>query len=202
MSGGAHEIRRESGGLLCLGTVGRPPKIAVPGRATPSLVARKASLLRLLGPCLPAETALDVFSDEASLILAFTDFVRRVDPDILVGFEVQYSSWGYLISRARFLGEVQTEGVSGKSALFSLLHLERELSRLPRESSRLDSSLAKMTDAAGGADVGGVTDDSAAAIAFLEEKESGWGLGGRVILNVWKRCRVCIFFSSSCLSLF
>ena len=193
MSGGAHEIRRESGGLLCLASVGRAPKVGPVAPSSSSLAARRRSLLRLLGPRLPAETDLDVLPDEASLLLALVSVVRSVDPDILTGYEVQYGSWGYFISRGRFLGQRQSSGgQSGNSPLLALLTLERQLSRLPNEPSRVDSSLAKMTDA-GGEDVGGVSDDSAAAVAFLEEKESGWGLGGRIMLNVWKRCKVDFF---------
>lgn len=42
----------------------------------------------------------------------------REDPDILVGWEVQMSSWGYLIARAGHLG----------------VDLKQELSRMPGES--------------------------------------------------------------------
>jgi len=35
------------------------------------------------------------------LITRLTDIVRRYDPDILAGYEVQSSSWGYVIERAR-----------------------------------------------------------------------------------------------------
>ncbi|KAF2146268.1 uncharacterized protein K452DRAFT_263960 [Aplosporella prunicola CBS 121167] len=39
--------------------------------------------------------------DELSLINLLVDIVRRLDPDILIGYEVHNSSWGYLIERAR-----------------------------------------------------------------------------------------------------
>ena len=41
--------------------------------------------------------------DEASLLLQFVLCVRRVDPDIVVGYEVQRCSLGYLFDRARLL---------------------------------------------------------------------------------------------------
>ncbi|OLL22088.1 DNA polymerase zeta catalytic subunit [Neolecta irregularis DAH-3] len=39
--------------------------------------------------------------NELDVIMRIVDIVRRVDPDILAGYEVQNSSWGYLIERAR-----------------------------------------------------------------------------------------------------
>jgi DNA polymerase zeta len=39
--------------------------------------------------------------DELDLINRVVDIVRRFDPDILTGYEVHNSSWGYLIERAR-----------------------------------------------------------------------------------------------------
>lgn len=46
---------------------------------------------------------LDVqpFEDEADLINTMIDEVRDLDPDILVGWEVQASSWGYFMLRAK-----------------------------------------------------------------------------------------------------
>ena len=38
---------------------------------------------------------------ELDLINRLTDIVRERDPDILAGYEVQSSSWGYVIERAR-----------------------------------------------------------------------------------------------------
>jgi DNA polymerase zeta len=40
-------------------------------------------------------------SDELELINRIVDIVRQFDPDILAGYEVHNSSWGYLIERAR-----------------------------------------------------------------------------------------------------
>jgi len=38
---------------------------------------------------------------ELDLINRLVDLVREKDPDILAGYEVQSSSWGYVIERAR-----------------------------------------------------------------------------------------------------
>jgi DNA polymerase zeta len=41
-------------------------------------------------------------ASEMDLLTSLVDIVRHHDPDILTGFEVHGSSWGYLIERARF----------------------------------------------------------------------------------------------------
>ncbi|KAK9244467.1 hypothetical protein V1506DRAFT_318573 [Lipomyces tetrasporus] len=54
---------------------------------------------------------LTVVSDELDLINCLVDTVRELDPDILTGYEVQNSSWGYLIDRVhhRFEYDLQDE---------------------------------------------------------------------------------------------
>lgn len=47
----------------------------------------------------PVETEYE--EDELDLINRIVDIVRQFDPDILTGYEVHNSSWGYLIERAR-----------------------------------------------------------------------------------------------------
>lgn len=42
-----------------------------------------------------------VETSELDLMLRLVDIVRNYDPDILTGYEIQNSSWGYLIERAR-----------------------------------------------------------------------------------------------------
>lgn len=43
------------------------------------------------------------YSDEKTMILAFQSFVQSRDPDMLIGYEIQMLSWGYLIDRAKEL---------------------------------------------------------------------------------------------------
>lgn len=44
---------------------------------------------------------VDVEDSELDLINRLVDVVREFDPDILTGYEVQSSSWGYIIERGR-----------------------------------------------------------------------------------------------------
>ncbi|KAK3052520.1 DNA polymerase zeta [Extremus antarcticus] len=48
---------------------------------------------------------VDAEETEIDLINRMVDIVREHDPDILTGFEVHNSSWGYLIERARLIHE-------------------------------------------------------------------------------------------------
>ena len=50
---------------------------------------------------LHAELNINEEGSELDLINRLTDIVRKYDPDILAGYEVQSSSWGYVIERAR-----------------------------------------------------------------------------------------------------
>ncbi|KAL1869842.1 hypothetical protein VTK73DRAFT_2916 [Phialemonium thermophilum] len=49
------------------------------------------------------ELAVEIFEEtsELDLMVRMVEIVRELDPDILTGFEVHGSSWGYLIERAR-----------------------------------------------------------------------------------------------------
>jgi len=47
------------------------------------------------------DVIIDEENSELDLINRLTDIVREQDPDILAGYEVQSSSWGYVIERAR-----------------------------------------------------------------------------------------------------
>ena len=85
-SGGGHETRRESGGVFCLQSIGRRPSDAKRHSQDRGVVLTKNVKLKL-----PDHTDLkvSVFSDEASMLLAFVELVRlEIDPDILVGFDV------------------------------------------------------------------------------------------------------------------
>lgn len=42
-------------------------------------------------------------NDEVELLFKLMEIIRSLDPDFLVGFEVEKSSWGYIVSRATYL---------------------------------------------------------------------------------------------------
>lgn len=47
-----------------------------------------------------ADTCIELVDSELDLINTFIDRVREWDPDVLTGWELQNSSWGYLAERA------------------------------------------------------------------------------------------------------
>lgn len=48
-------------------------------------------------------TTYEIFNDELSLIQQFVISVVQLDPDIMLGFEIQQQSIGYLVDRADVL---------------------------------------------------------------------------------------------------
>ena len=64
---------------------------------------------------------IERFPSELALLDAVVVAIRSLDPDILMGFEVQKDSVGYLSDRA--------------AAVYERPHFLREVSRLPEESS-------------------------------------------------------------------
>ena len=48
-------------------------------------------------------TSLKCFKDEKDMLLEFALFVKLVDPDMIMGYEVQMLSWGYIIERGAVL---------------------------------------------------------------------------------------------------
>ena len=53
---------------------------------------------------LPPDTACDLVHTEEALFVRLEQLVREHDPDVLVGFEVQRSSFGYVLDRAQHIG--------------------------------------------------------------------------------------------------
>ncbi|SNX82906.1 probable catalytic subunit of DNA polymerase zeta UPR-1 [Melanopsichium pennsylvanicum] len=66
----------------------------------------RTGLIMVEHPCIPAHRlglshlAAEVVEDELELYNTLIDLVRAFDPEILVGWEIHSSSWGYIIERA------------------------------------------------------------------------------------------------------
>ena len=50
-----------------------------------------------------SETIALVVDSEQALLRGVSEVVRAYDPDILMGFEVQKASWGYMIARGKYV---------------------------------------------------------------------------------------------------
>ena len=101
------------------------------------------------------------FSDERTMLTEFASFVRILDPDIVMGYEVQMLSWGYLIERGAVLD-------------LNMCHL---FSRI----------LLKDGSPKGGGDGAGASSDKRQDNWFGQLVNMT--IAGRIILNVWRVMR-------------
>jgi DNA polymerase zeta len=67
--------------------------------------------------------SMEAVADEVALVRRFIEVVASLDPDVLVGYEVQLASWGYLLERGACLG----------------IDLSAELSRLYEQRAKKES---------------------------------------------------------------
>jgi hypothetical protein len=44
--------------------------------------------------------AVEIYSAEEEVLTRLVALVRRIDPDILAGFDIQRGSWGFLVARS------------------------------------------------------------------------------------------------------
>lgn len=121
------------------------------------------------------------FSEEKHLVVHFMEFVSRCDPDILIGWDVQGGSLGFLAERAAFLG----------------IGLLNKISRVPTENKDTGGELEpddhdelskdRMSKAL-------KADSILSQDAFVEDEwgrthASGVHVGGRIVLNGWRLMR-------------
>ncbi|KAI1456787.1 hypothetical protein F4805DRAFT_211672 [Annulohypoxylon moriforme] len=66
------------------------------------VLSEDGSLAQRLQKEIPVRTEVIEETSELDLMVRMVEIVRTHDPDILTGYEVHGSSWGYLIERARF----------------------------------------------------------------------------------------------------
>ena len=71
----------------------------------------------IMGSGIPLDTKINIVRNEEELFRELISIVRIKDPDILMGYEIQRNSIGYIIARAKFLG----------------IDLSQELSKVPGE---------------------------------------------------------------------
>lgn len=86
---------------------------------------------------------VEVYADEPQLLAAFARLMTALDPDIVVGFDLQKASMGYLVDRAAQL-ETSEEG-----------GLLRAVSRTPEEGSIREGQVRAPGERGGGGGGGG-----------------------------------------------
>ncbi|KAH7676747.1 DNA-directed DNA polymerase protein [Dioscorea alata] len=120
------------------------------------------------------------FSEEKLLLINLSNIISSCDPDILMGWEIQSNSLGYLAERAANLG----------------ISLLKNMSRTPSHESDLRSRHSVKTEG-GNPDVS--PPDTLAADAIIQDTiiDDEWGrthasgihVGGRIVLNIWRLMR-------------
>ncbi|CAA0816819.1 DNA polymerase zeta catalytic subunit [Striga hermonthica] len=126
-----------------------------------------------------SESTVSVFTEEQELLKHFIKIVHATNPDVLMGWDVQSGSLGYLAERAAFLGV---------GLLNSISRTPSQINVTPGDS---DASQKEM---------GALFSQSVTAEAVHLENtliEDEWGrthasgvhVGGRIVLNVWRLMR-------------
>ncbi|KAM0954326.1 putative DNA-directed DNA polymerase [Dioscorea sansibarensis] len=120
------------------------------------------------------------FSEEKLLLSNLSKVISSCDPDILMGWEIQSNSLGYLAERAANLG----------------ISLLKNMSRTPSHESELGSRHSVKTEG-GNPDV--LPPNTLAAETIIQDTriEDEWGrthasgihVGGRIVLNIWRLMR-------------
>ncbi|KAI0510395.1 hypothetical protein KFK09_010996 [Dendrobium nobile] len=111
------------------------------------------------------------FTEEKLLLEHFVEIISYFDPDVLMGWEIQVGSLGYLAERASYLG----------------MKLLKKLSRTPFHEIRdklEDSGHSKLSDVHPGVIENSIIEDE-----WGRTHASGLHVGGRIVLNIWRLMR-------------
>ncbi len=68
---------------------------------TPAITSKRKLLVR--SGYRPKDVKIEYATDEVVLLMMFVDIVKQYDPDIIVGYEIDTLSWGYVLQRANVL---------------------------------------------------------------------------------------------------
>lgn len=124
-----------------------------------------------------------IVESEHELIQRLVDVVQGEDPDMLVGYEVQRLSWGYVKARCHTLGIPFIDHMSR-------LHIPKQSPHRTHEGSKSDDKKkdSNTIDTVFRAPSGGRSRSSRAAL-WAQKKTAGFAIAGRIVLNVWQLLR-------------
>nr|BAK01083.1 predicted protein [Hordeum vulgare subsp. vulgare] len=118
--------------------------------------------------------SVDVFPEEKDLLNHLIGALCSIDPDILVGWEIQLGSLGFLAERAAYLG----------------IGLLKRISRtLPHESKHPPKNLAHESSQAPEASPADDVTVDVSETDWSHTHASGVHVGGRIVLNLWRLMR-------------
>lgn len=123
-----------------------------------------------------------VFLEEKHLLLHFIKIISKSDPDILVGWDVQGGSIGFLAERASYLGIGLLNLISRTPTENKIVGNSEHLNEGELENVHPDSL---MTDS-------GLVEETVIEDEWGRTHASGVHVGGRIVLNLWRvmRCEV------------
>ncbi|XP_078160009.1 recovery protein 3 isoform X2 [Carex rostrata] len=107
-----------------------------------------------------------IFPEERHVLEHFIDIMSSLDPDVLIGWEVQRGTLGFLAERASYLG----------------ISLLKRISRTPIHDKKL--KITKNSDEEASTSIEDVVDDE-----WGRTHASGVHVGGRIVLNLWRLMR-------------
>jgi DNA polymerase zeta len=102
---------------------------------------------------------MDFARNEKHLFQIFYDLFMARDPDILIGYEIHNSSWGYLIERSFYKYKIDLQGFFGRTMIDSFVQDFGDHSPRKKYSN------------------------------WEYKKASALKIVGRIILNLWRLCR-------------
>ncbi|RLN35611.1 DNA polymerase zeta catalytic subunit isoform X2 [Panicum miliaceum] len=118
---------------------------------------------------------IDVFPEERDLLNNLISAICSIDPDILVGWEIQLGSLGFLAERAAYLGIGLLKRISRTPP--------HELNHPPKVP--VDDSSQVLAEASSAEDV----IDDVSENDWSHTHASGIHVGGRIVLNLWRLMR-------------
>ncbi|XP_039749695.1 DNA polymerase zeta catalytic subunit isoform X1 [Pararge aegeria] len=80
-----------------------PPNHRLQRNVTEIFVVDNTSGTKFLDKCV-FDYDINYVNDENTILEKIIDFVRKHDPDIMCGYEIEMNSWGYILERAQVLG--------------------------------------------------------------------------------------------------
>lgn len=119
-----------------------------------------------------------MFHEEKYLFHHFIKFVCSLDPDILMGWDIQGGSLGFLAERASHLGI----GLLNKISRTPSAQMVAEDSEVPEKVSQDNLVAESITDSV-------VLEDPIIEDEWGQTHSSGVHVGGRIVLNVWRLMR-------------
>ncbi|KAK7397203.1 hypothetical protein VNO78_18370 [Psophocarpus tetragonolobus] len=145
-------------------------------------------LVLLHGKCVPCERSFDglsgckilIFTDEKLLLKEFIKIVSSYDPDILMGWDIQRSSLGFLAERASHLGLGLLNNLSRTPSEFLIASKNTKISE--KDILELNNHDTPSLDCC-------VPESSIIEDEWGRTHASGIHVGGRIVLNVWRLIR-------------